>query len=211
VNELVANQRVGWVGGVQWYNYTRTFPGSNIYNVYAGLSQGNAAGTSPHARYGVLQIVDSPTAPTITNSIGIFDDVATGAYGQNGGVGQGANLVPLTDGNGNMVAVPFSGTQTLRAFFPSGAAGETVTINGTSIATHTGSGDYDFLMFVPATSAPARPTVSVAVIGGKTTITFTGTLLASPTVDGTYSPVTGAASPYTVPSGSGATMFFRSH
>jgi GLEYA domain-containing protein len=211
VNELVANQRIGWVGSVQWYNYTRTFPGSNIYNVYAGLSQGNGAGTSPHARYGVFQIVDSPTAPTVTNSVGVFDDVATGAYGQNGGVGQGAGLVPMTDGNGNMVALPLAGTQTLRAYFPSSSTNETVTINGNVIHTHTGSGDFDFLMFVPATASIPTHTVSAAMVGGKATITFTGTLFASPTVNGTYTAVPGATSPYTVPSGSGAAMFYRAH
>jgi hypothetical protein len=211
VNELVANQRIGWVGGGQWYNYTRTFPTStNMYNVYAGLSQGNGVGSTPHARYSILQMVDSATAPTLTNSIGVFDDVATGAYGQNGGVGKGAGLVAMTDGAGNLAAVNFSGTETLRMYFPN--SGETLSVNGNSVTTQGGSGDFDFFMFVPATtSTGTSPTVSVGVVGGQVTITYTGTLLSSPSVNGNYQPVSGATGgTYTVPSG-GGTQFYRSH
>ena len=211
VNELVANQRIGWVGASQWYNYTRTFPATtNEYNVYAGLSQGNTAGTTPHARYGVLQVVDSPTAPTVTNTVGIFDGVATGAYGQNGGVNQaaGVGLVPLTDGSGNLAAVNLSGTETVRMYFPSSSTNETVAIKGTVVNTHPGSGDYDFLMFVPATAGiPQSPTVHAATVGGRVTITYTGTLLSSPTVNGNYAPVSGATSPYTPPSTTGVEFY----
>jgi len=205
VNEVIVNNRIGWVGTSQWYNYTRTFPTStNLYNVYIGLGQGNTVGTSPHARYAVLQTVDSPTTPTVTNSLGIFDDVASGNYGQNGGVGTGVSLVPMTDGNGNMLAVNFSGTETLRAYFPSSSTNETVTINGNAVHTHGGSGDFDYLLFVPATSGTQTgPTVHAATVGGKVTITYTGTLYSSPTVNGTYSPVSGAVSPYTPPSVTG--------
>jgi hypothetical protein len=213
VNEVIVNNRIGWVGTSQWYNYTRTFPTStNLYNVYAGLGQGNGVGTSPHARYAVLQMVDSPTTPTVTNSLGIFDDVASGNYGQNGGVGTGVGLVPMTDGNGNMLAVNFSGTETLRAYFPSSSTNETVTINGNAVHTHGGSGDFDYLMFVPAAAQITTHTVSAALVGGQVKITFTGTLFSSPTVNGTYTAVAGATtSPYTVPSGSGTALFFRAH
>lgn len=209
VNEVIVNNRIGWVGNNQWYNYTRTFPTStNKYNVYAGLGQGNGVGTSPHARYAVLQTLDSPTAPTVTNSVGIFDDVASGNYGQNGGVGTGVGLVPLTDGNGNMVAVNFSGTQTLRAYFPTANTNATLNINGNLIAPQNGSGDFDYLLFVPA-AAPiiGGPTVHAATVGGKVTITYTGTLVSSSTVNGTYSPVSGAVSPYTPPSTAGVQFY----
>jgi len=208
VNEVIVNNRIGWVGGNQWYNYTRTFPGSNMYNVYIGLGQGNTMGTTPHARYAALQMVDSPTAPTVTNTLGIFDGVATGNYGQNGGVGLSVGLVPMTDSNGNLLSIPLQGTVTLRAYFPSGSTNETLTVNGTTFSPFGGSGDFDYFLFVPASQVVLKPTVHAAMVGGKVTITFTGTLLASPTVTGTYSPVAGATSPYTVPSGSGGTMFY---
>jgi len=53
------------------------------------------------------------------------------------------------------------------------------------------------------------PSISIGLVNGKPTITFTGTLLSSPTVGGTYSPVAGATSPYTV-TGGGQTGFYRS-
>jgi hypothetical protein len=210
VNELQANHRIGWIGGGQWYNYTRTFP-SNLYNVYVGMGQGDTAGATAHARYGVLQMVDSPTTPTVTNSLGLFDGFSTGNYGQNGGVGQagGQGLVPMTDNNGNMLAITLSGTQTLRFYLPSGSTNETITINGNTFIPHGGSGDYDFLMFVPAAQVVNRPPISIGLVGGKPTITYGGTLLFSPNAAGPYNPVSGAVSPYTVPAGAAA-GFYRS-
>jgi hypothetical protein len=58
-------------------------------------------------------------------------------------------------------------------------------------------------------SAP-RPTLSIAFQGGVWVITYTGTLQSSATVTGTYSTVSGATSPYTVPTGSGGMQFYRS-
>jgi hypothetical protein len=58
-------------------------------------------------------------------------------------------------------------------------------------------------------SAPP-PTLSIARQGGVWVITYTGTLKSSATVNGTYSNVPGASSPYTVPTGSGAMQFYRS-
>ena len=105
VNELQSNYRIGWIGANQWFNYTRNFPAGN-YNVYAGISNGGAAGTGEYSRYGVLQMVTASS----TNNLGIFgvgNGYATGAWGNNGGVGQagGMGLVPLTDPNGNMLSI----------------------------------------------------------------------------------------------------------
>ncbi len=54
-----------------------------------------------------------------------------------------------------------------------------------------------------------RPLISIRQSGSSSVITFTGTLLSSPTVGGTYSPVSGATSPYTVPQGE-PQRFYRS-
>jgi hypothetical protein len=69
------------------------------------------------------------------------------------------------------------------------------------------------LAYVPtAAQIVARPTVGVGVQNGKVTITFTGTLTSSPTINGSYQPVAGASSAYTVPTtGTGPLQFYRSH
>jgi hypothetical protein len=71
--------------------------------------------------------------------------------------------------------------------------------------------------FTPTGTGPAEsalvgggsnPTISIGRnAAGQVVITYSGTLLSSPTVNGTYSPVSGASSPYTVPTGPGSTFF----
>ena len=57
-----------------------------------------------------------------------------------------------------------------------------------------------------------RPNVSIKTQNGTVTITYTGTLQSSSTVNGTYQNVQGASSPYTVPStGTPGAQFFRAH
>jgi len=54
------------------------------------------------------------------------------------------------------------------------------------------------------------PSIRIDANGVSRVITYTGTLYSSPTVNGTYAPVPGASSPYTVPIGSGPSRFYRS-
>jgi len=56
-----------------------------------------------------------------------------------------------------------------------------------------------------------RPTLGVSKQGGTVTITFTGTLQSSTTVNGSYQDVSGATSPYPVPTGLAPAKFYRSH
>jgi hypothetical protein len=60
-------------------------------------------------------------------------------------------------------------------------------------------------------STGTEPTIGVANQGGSWVITFSGTLYSSSTVNGTYAPVSGATSPYTIPTGSAAMQFYRAH
>jgi hypothetical protein len=211
VNEVQCNFRIGWIGAGQWYNYTRTFPAGN-YNVYGGISNGGGAGSGEYSRYAVLQTVSA----TGTNNLGIFgigaNGYATGAWGQNGGVGQagGVGLVPLTDPNGNLVSVALSGTETIRYWLP--ASGVTATVAGVSTTLQNGSGDWDFMIFTPASAVVQTPSLNIATVGGKVVITFTGTLASAPSIAGspTWTDVAGATSPYTVPAGT-PTTFFRAH
>ena len=75
------------------------------------------------------------------------------------------------------------------------------------------SGDYDYFLLVPAapSQAAAPQFTKVGVTGSNITIEWTGggSLIASDTVNGTYSAVAGnPASPATVPT-SGKARFFR--
>jgi hypothetical protein len=55
------------------------------------------------------------------------------------------------------------------------------------------------------------PTISIARQGSSWVITYLGTLYSASTVDGTYALVPGASTPYTVPTGSGQSQYYRAH
>jgi hypothetical protein len=55
------------------------------------------------------------------------------------------------------------------------------------------------------------PELGIRRNGANVEVSYTGTLLSSPTVDGPYMPVQNAANPHVIPPGSqGAQRFFRS-
>ena len=59
-------------------------------------------------------------------------------------------------------------------------------------------------------SAEFKPDLKISAQGGKPVITWaTGTLVSSPTAKGTYAPVAGASSPYTVTPEAGKTVFYQ--
>jgi len=64
------------------------------------------------------------------------------------------------------------------------------------------------MMFTPAAALP--PSLSIAWVNGKAVITYQGTLASASVVEGPYTDVAGATSPYTVPAGS-KTTFYRAH
>lgn len=57
-------------------------------------------------------------------------------------------------------------------------------------------------------SAVVQPTLSLSNTGGNLVLTYSGVLQSAATVDGTYAPVAGAVSPYTVTK-TGAAQFYR--
>jgi len=57
-------------------------------------------------------------------------------------------------------------------------------------------------------SAPP-PTLSIGFQGGAWKIVYTGTLQSSAAVNGTYTDVNGATSPYTVPTTSATMQYYR--
>jgi hypothetical protein len=182
--QLTTDYRIGWVSSTAWCNYTRTIPKGD-YNVWAALSYGD---TNANQLRATLALVTSdPTKPNqTTQPLGAFSGTGSGGWGRN-------ELVPMKDTTGKIATVSMAGVQTLR-----------LTMD---------SGDYDYFLLVPATQTEVTiPKFSkVGVTGSSITIEWTGggTLIASDTVNGTYSAVAGnPASPATVPA-SGKAKFFR--
>jgi hypothetical protein len=168
VGDIKVNFKLGWIGGGQWYNYTRDIPAGK-YNVYAAISHGDAPTTATRIGGSLAKITGGTTTP-----LGVFDGPATGGWGNNA-------LVPLkTAPDGNLVELDLGGPTTLRY-----AAS---------------SGDWDFMLLVPAgvTEAPRFQSI-VKNANGTITVSWSGggTLQAAPTVLGPWQDVTGATSPYT--------------
>ncbi len=170
--DLTNNYRIGWVEDGSWQNYTRTFPKAD-YNVWAALSfDGRAAGQLR----GSLDLVTSDvTKPSqTTQRLGTFTAPGSGGWGRN-------ELVPMKDTAGNMAVIPLEGTKTVRF--------------------NLGSGDFDYLVFVPSSATPQIKISSIKKnSNGSITLEWTGggTLQTSTSlVGGQWADVNGAASPYT--------------
>ncbi|MEW6155795.1 MAG: hypothetical protein AB1813_00070 [Verrucomicrobiota bacterium] len=133
--DMTANYRIGWIGGPDYFNYTRTFPAGD-YNVYVALS---FDGNNPGQLHGTLhRVTTDPTQPNqATELLGTFDAPGTNYRG-----GWGASdLVAMKDGNGNLSIVHLEGTQTLRY--------------------KADSGDFDYLAFVRTSAPPPPPKFTV--------------------------------------------------
>jgi hypothetical protein len=99
------------------------------------------------------------------------------------------------------IVVPAPGVYPLRTvYFQGGGGGNaewfSVLQDGTKILLND-TATTGHLKTFQARTVAATPTIGIA----GTVITYTGTLLSSDTVNGNYSPVVGASSPYTVPNG----------
>lgn len=170
------NYRLGWIGGDQWYNYSRTVPAGK-YHVYAAASNGSTAGQA-HGEYALLRrvIAGQGTVNQDTEVVGIFDGPATGGWGLN-------TWVPLKDLDGNLVAFESTGNlTTFRYDLP--VDGTSITVAGKTGTALGGNGDWDYMVFVPV--AAGQPTISkVEVSGNNIVITWTngGTLEWAPAVN----------------------------
>ena len=168
--DLQVNYKIGWVGGGQWYNYTRTFPAGK-YNIHVGLSHGEGAGTTIG---GSLQWVTggSTTANQTLVELGTFSGGGTGGWGVN-------RIIPLKDSTGAVAAIDLSGTQTLRYT--------------------TSNGDFDFILLTPAVTEPPAFTKTTLNANGSVTVEWTGggALEAAPSINGPWTAVPGASSPFT--------------
>jgi hypothetical protein len=107
--EMTTNYKIGWVGGTDFYNYTRTFP-AGLYRVYSAQS------ADGYELSGTMELVSNPTASNaaqIRELIGTFQAPETGTWGLNA-------LVPMKDANGALATVSLSGKQTIRYNVTSG-------------------------------------------------------------------------------------------
>lgn len=68
--------------------------------------------------------------------------------------------------------------------------------------------DIDNVNLSVVSSGATEPTISISKVGGSHVITYTGVLQSSTTL-GSFTDVPGASSPYTVPGGSPARLFYR--
>jgi hypothetical protein len=183
VYQTTINYRIGWVGDGEWQNYTRTFP-TGDFQVWAALSyDGRADG---QLRGSLDLVTSNPAAPdqSVTR-LGSFNAPGSGGWGRN-------ELVQMKNSDGSVAVVSLGGVQTVRF--------------------NLGSGDFDYLVFVPVGAPPSALTIdSVALQGGNIVITWdeTGaTLQSADAVTGPWNNVAGATSPYSIPA-SGTQKYFR--
>jgi hypothetical protein len=174
--DVQINHVVGWTDSSEWLNYTRTFPSSGHYKVYARIAHGGAG-----ARRGgtLFQVIGDPTVcDQFVSVLGSFDAPWTGGWDTwpDAGTDQDA-LIPMKNSSGNVVELSFGELprplKTLRFQF----AGD--------------AGDFDYLAFVPVS-----PKLSFAKTQAGLSISFEGTLESSGSATGTFNAVTGATSPY---------------
>lgn len=132
---MTTNFKLGWIGGGQWYNYTRNIP-SGRYRTFAAMSYGDATAGSLQAS---LQRVTAgaTTASQTLENIGTFAGDGTGGWGV-------SRLVPLRDSSGAISTLSFGGNTTLRM--------------------NPSSGDFDYFILMPAvppriTSHPVSSTI----------------------------------------------------
>jgi hypothetical protein len=117
--EMTVNYRLGWMGGDEWFNYTRVMPAGR-WKVFAALSNGD--GREMRSRL-VLITSGLGTNTQGTEVLGSCRAASSGAWGAN-------VLVPFVNGNGQAAIVETTG------------APITFRVDSTV-------GDFDYLQFVP--------------------------------------------------------------
>lgn len=126
-----SNWSIGWAGGGEWYNYTRTFTNGN-YKIIAAQSHGDAAGLPNRlvAGFGVvLEGVGTPDQTVVR--VGSYSHPSTGAWGN--------NAVHVAEANGAETVVHLNGQTTIRVWID--------------------SGDFDWFALIPTSEAAIKPFV----------------------------------------------------
>jgi len=114
------------------------------------------------------------------------------------------------------VTVPSPGVYPMNLIWYNGGGGAGIEFasylaDGTRVLVNDPTNPNSLKAFRAASGGTPPLTVSVGRSGSSVVITYTGTLESSATVNGTYSNVPGATSPYTVPTGAAPAQFYRTH
>ena len=119
------------------------------------------------------------------------------------------------------VIIPTAGAYPLHLTYMQGNGGaglewqtyqyDGVTIDATNMVILNNTTDPNSLVAYRGVKTLPAPTLSVSKQGSSYKITYTGVLRSSATVNGTYEPVGGASSPYTIPTSAAPIMFYRAY
>jgi hypothetical protein len=109
--------------------------------------------------------------------------------------------------------VPQAGVYPMNLIYEQGGGGAglewcTIKPDGTRVLVNDVNTPSSVMAFRAVTVQPP-PIITVSKVGNTYQISYTGTLRSSSSVNGTYNPVPGATSPYTIPTGSGPQQFYR--
>ena len=171
--ELTHNYKIGWGSTDSWYNYTRSLPAGNYSAVVSYSHDGRTSNGDAVA----LELVTAPGTPNAPGTVVAEATLdGTGAWSSD-------DHVPLLA----------PGASTVASF----ALGANSTIR---LRTTKGGPDLDYiLLYKTGGAAPSLKFTSITHnADGSVTITWDGSakLTASPDVNGTYTPVANATSPY---------------
>jgi hypothetical protein len=142
--DVQVNHVIGWTGADEWMNYTRTFPAEKVYKVMFRMAHGDVNAS----RGGILSKLVSGD-PTQCNDQQVFEELGrasgpwTGGWDTwpDAGTDQDA-LITLKDATGADALIRIGGKQTIRFQFD------------------LGSGDIDYIAFLPQPDTTFRPLVT---------------------------------------------------
>jgi len=158
----------------------------------------------------VLRVSGYKTDPDLWNTPGLTASIGASQAVELGGADYGKGMGWINF----KVTVPQAGIYPMNLIWYNGGGGAGLEFasyqtNGTRVLVNDSSNPNSLKAYQAVTAGPSNPTVSISHSGSTVTITYTGILLSSPTVDGTYTPVQGATSPYPVNTGAAAAQFYR--
>ena len=181
---LATNYKIGWGTAGEWYQYTRNIPAGQ-YNAVIGASRDGLTTNGMSFALDIISAGADTTNATVV-PIGTVTASYTGGWSSN-------DLLPVRSSGGALATYDLGPNSTLR------------------LTIVTADPDLDYILLYPVSGGPETPDISVSRDGtGQTIIIYEGTLVSSDSVLGPYTAVTGATSPYTVPStGAGLARFYR--
>ena len=152
------------------------------------------------------------TNTDLTATIGASQNLIWGSYDRDKGMGR----IDFP------VMIPTAGAYPVHVTYEQGQSGagmewqtyqgyDGVTLGATNMVLINDTSNPSSLVAYRAVTALPTPTLSLGKQGTSWVITYTGVLKSCLTANGTYNPVSGAASPYTIPTGAAVKMFYRAY